>query len=340
MSNSALGVIKSMVGEITDHSNSADAFALLHVPWAVGSSFGAFSGGLLARPHDHFPDIFSSQFWVKYPYILPCGLMASLAMFACCVVFLFLNETVPTGFMFKHVVLDSEEEPLLRSSDHSINKTSTPEPVPLKLLLKWKTLLPLLNYVSIAALHASYNCIQPLFLAMPVSLGGLALPPREVGIILGTYGITNSIFQTVMLGRLVRRFGVKSVFVTAIAAFIPIFTFSPMMNLFVSINGFSYVVWFMLGCQLSCALVMELGYGCVYMFITAAAPNKRSLGATNGLGQTLVSIGRIFAPVMASSLLSLSIEHRILWGYAAYIALMLLTVGGIVLASRLPRRLD
>lgn len=38
--NEMKGVIKSMVGEITDHTNKADAFALLHVPWAVGSSFG------------------------------------------------------------------------------------------------------------------------------------------------------------------------------------------------------------------------------------------------------------------------------------------------------------
>lgn len=76
------------------------------------------------------------------------------------------------------------------------------------------------------------------------------------------------------------------------------------------------------------------------MFITAAAPNKRSLGATNGLGQTLVSIGRIVVPMMASSLLSLSIERRVLWGYAAYLALMFVTIGCIALASRLPRRLD
>ena len=34
------GVIKSVVGEITDHTNSADAFAMLHVPWAIGTSFG------------------------------------------------------------------------------------------------------------------------------------------------------------------------------------------------------------------------------------------------------------------------------------------------------------
>jgi len=38
--NSNIGIIKSIIGEITDHTNSSDAFAMFHVPWAVGSSFG------------------------------------------------------------------------------------------------------------------------------------------------------------------------------------------------------------------------------------------------------------------------------------------------------------
>ena len=29
-----------MTGEITDHTNISDAFAMLHVSWAIGSSFG------------------------------------------------------------------------------------------------------------------------------------------------------------------------------------------------------------------------------------------------------------------------------------------------------------
>ena len=80
--------------------------------------------------------------------------------------------------------------------------------------------------------------------------------------------------------------------------------------------------------------------GCVYMYITAASPNKRSLGATNGLAQTLVSIGRIVTPVLASSLLSFSIQYHIAWGYAAYIMLVFLAIGGIGLASQLPKRLN
>jgi len=159
---------------------------------------------------------------------------------------------------------DSEaSEPLLRTDIDSQDGSAAlgKEPVPLQSLLRRKVLIPIMNYVSISALHAAHNSIQPLFLAMPIHIGGLGLPPRQVGYILGTYGIANSICQTFMLGRLVRRFGVKSVFVTAVAAFLPIFMFSPLMNILVRGGGFSYALWGMLGLQLSFSLVMELGYG-------------------------------------------------------------------------------
>jgi hypothetical protein len=36
----AKGVLKSAMGELTDSSNRADAFALLPVAWGVGASVG------------------------------------------------------------------------------------------------------------------------------------------------------------------------------------------------------------------------------------------------------------------------------------------------------------
>jgi MFS family permease len=96
---------------------------------------------------------------------------------------------------------------------------------------------------------------------MSVDIGGLGLTPRYVGYILGTYGFANGIFQVIMLGRLIRRFGVKAVFVTSISAFIPMHALSPIMNLLVRRNGFSHFVWVVLGFQLLASLVMELGYG-------------------------------------------------------------------------------
>lgn len=341
--NSNGGTIKSIVGEITDNTNSADAFAMLHVPWAIGTAVGALVGGWLARPQDHFPEMFTSHFWTNYPYFLPCAVLTVIAVFGLAVTAAYLNETVRGGY-FDRITTSRRgdaSEPLLGSSRSGIPNTDfNEEPVPLRSLLRCRVLIPVGCYVCLGSLHAASNAIQPLFLAMPVNIGGLGLPPRSVGYILGMYGFANSIFQIVMLGRLVRRFGVKTVFVTSISVFIPIYAFSPLMNLLVRRNGFSYLVWFALGCQLSASLMMELGYGCVYMYITAAAPNKRSLGATNGLAQTLVSIGRILTPVMASSLLSFSIQYHILWGYAVYVVLVFLAIGGIGLASKLPRRLN
>ena len=88
------------------------------------------------------------------------------------------------------------------------------------------------------------------------------------------------------------------------------------------------------------SLQLNFGIGCIYIFITAASPNKRSLGATNGLASTLVAMGRILAPAVASSLLAFSIQHEILWGYGVYIVLLFLTIGGIGLASKLPKTLN
>lgn len=95
---------------------------------------------------------------------------------------------------------------------------------------------------------------------MPVNIGGLGLPPHQVGIILGIYGIANSICQTVLLGRLVNKFGVKAIFVAAAFSFMPMFMFSPLMNLLVAKKGFSCLVWMMLGCQVLCLVVTDLAY--------------------------------------------------------------------------------
>ena len=174
------------------------------------------------------------------------------------------RQTVRGGYFNRATTLrrGDDSEPLLGSSHSEISTTNfQEEPVPLSHLLNLRVLIPVACYVCLASLHAGSNAIQPLFLAMPVKIGGLSLPSRDVGYILGTYGIANSICQLVMLGRLVRRFGVKAVFVTSISAFIPIYALSPIMNILVRRSGFSYVVWVVLGCQLSASLVMELGYG-------------------------------------------------------------------------------
>ena len=76
--------------------------------------------------------------------------------------------------------------------------------------------------------------------------------------------------------------------------------------------------------------------GCIFVFVTAAAPNRRSLGATHGLSQMAVSIARIVAPSFSTSLFSFSVERNLLGGYAVYAVYSFLSCFAVWLATSLP----
>jgi len=79
MLNGNVGVVKSMMAEITDSTNIAQASALLPVVWAVAATIGPLAGGSLAYPHDRFPKVFRQQIWKDYPHLLPCLFSASVS---------------------------------------------------------------------------------------------------------------------------------------------------------------------------------------------------------------------------------------------------------------------
>lgn len=74
------------------------------------------------------------------------------------------------------------------------------------------------------------------------------------------------------------------------------------------------------------------------MFITTSAPNQRSLGATNGLSQTTVSIARAIGPALSTSLFSYSVEMNLLGGYAVYVIFAILSYFALRLATCLPEK--
>ena len=75
------------------------------------------------------------------------------------------------------------------------------------------------------------------------------------------------------------------------------------------------------------------------MFIAAAAPNKSSLGATNGLAQLSVSIVRAVGPAVVSSAYSLSIDedHHYMNGGLVYYLTVALSLGAIWVGLLLPK---
>ncbi|EIN04047.1 MFS general substrate transporter [Punctularia strigosozonata HHB-11173 SS5] len=329
--NGNTGVMKSMVCELTDPSNAAQAFALLPLTWAVGVTVGPFIGGTLSRPHDAWPKTFGGRFWRKYPYFLPCAVSAGFSAFVFILTLFVLKETLPRH---KKASDTSPESPTRGDPSDGVDESKPP---PLKSVLTRPVLVSLANYALLALLDIALLALQPLFYASPVPHGGLGLSPRAIGLVMGAYGLGNGIVQASLLPRVIRKLGMRRTFVSGIAAFLPIFAGMPAMNALARRSGgMAAGVWAALVVELGLCVVRDMCYGVIYVYITSAAPSKRCLGAVNGLAQTTASVVRAVGPAASTSLFAFSVEHDVLGGYAAYAILDAFAIGALCVAVKLP----
>lgn len=354
--NGNIGVIKSMMVEITDSPSSlAQAYAYMPIAWSSGGTIGPLIGGSLSRPADRFPNIFGdSQFLKTYPYFLPCAVPATFSILAWIVTFLFLQETVPTrvtlwsllkGKSREHSIpvkgtmtptgltdsLSTEDTSQRAKTDHS-------KPLPLRSLLIPRVIIAAGNYAALSFLDIAFRAVQPLFFATPLELGGLGLDPPQIGNILAIYGVINGLFQVFFFADLHDRFGSKTIYSVSMAAGIPMIITLPILNAVARVQGLSLMVWVIVGLQLALSMILNLGYSCVFIYIAAASPNQASLGATNGIAQLGVSIARAIGPASATSMFSLSIENPD-HAWMVYYYLIALVCIGICISLLLPRQL-
>ncbi|KAJ7589891.1 major facilitator superfamily transporter [Mycena floridula] len=324
--NGNVGVMKSLVGDLTDSTNRARGISLLPVVWSFGATVGPLLGGGFARPHERFPRWFSGRFWVDYPYFLPCVATASVVMIIAVIALFFLKETVPRTRSQKASDVDEA------------NRRPEQQPLPLREILTFPVIISVSNYVALAFLNIALLALFPLFLAMPISIGGMDMEPASIGYIMGVYGAFNGIFQFFFFAKVIGALGEWRVFRNGVISFIPLFAIPPIMSYFAKQNdGISVISYVFLALFIFLATIMDLAYGAIFMFVIASAPNKRSMGSTNGLSQTTASIARAIGPAMATSLFSLSVEGNYLGGYAVYLFFIGLTFLVLVLVGRLPK---
>ena len=220
------------------------------------------------------------------------------------------------------------------------------------------------------------RALQPIFLSTPVELGGLGLDPPVIGTIMSFFGILNGIFTVFFFARMTDYFGAKGVFLMGMSAAVPCFSLFPLIS-FLARNsiertgGLGMEVWVTVGIQVALSVLICLCYGtsalgvqidslfislpppltrasagrlyisgAVFIFIAAAAPNRASLGATNGVAQLSVSIVRAVGPALVSSAYSLSIdkEHHYMGGWLVYYMTVALSLCAIWAGCLLPKQ--
>ena len=229
-------------------------------------------------------------------------------------------------------------------------------PLPLRQILVWPVIISVANYLTLAFLNIMLVALLPLFFATSVEIGGLGLSPPIIGYLWGGYGAATGIFSVLFFAKILRYIGEKRVFFFGMISFVPIFILMPITSICARMWGVGPLVWSLVMLQLSMMVLTDMSYGeskslfkfdvcphdfqgSIIMYVTASAPNKRSLGATNGLSQTTASIVRAVGPALSTSLFSYSVQHNILGGYGVYMLMTTLSLFALIIATFLPAQL-
>ena len=121
--------------------------------------------------------------------------------------------------------------------------------------------LSIANYLWLAFLDVVVLALHPLFFATPIRLGGLGMSPATIGLCLGGFGLLDGVAHGLFFPKVIRRVGLKKLFLASVLCFIPMFAMFPVVNHFARMWGLSPAVWALILFHfvISCATEMAFG---------------------------------------------------------------------------------
>ena len=88
-----LGCVKAYLTEITDDTNRGDGFSYMSVAWNIGCMIAPLIGGILCKPAEKYPAIFSSTgLFGHYPYLLPCLICVGFNLISVAMISVYMKE--------------------------------------------------------------------------------------------------------------------------------------------------------------------------------------------------------------------------------------------------------
>ncbi|CCL98654.1 uncharacterized protein FIBRA_00656 [Fibroporia radiculosa] len=322
------GAIHSVVGELADPTNESTAFPLYDIVSAIGFAVGPLIGGTFVNPADQFPGWFDTPFWRTYKYLLPSLVTSLVALVALFLAVFVLEETHPTKRRSRIALINevpSEDEDVREEADVS------GKPLGVRTLLS----MPVVRMVcaSSGALAFVAGCFNTGFVLQaytPISDGGLALSPSEIGRAMAIMG-TVSMFLKLSMPFLLRRFGVLTVFRFCMLSWPVTFAFMAMLSIIAKHSEMAEgkaLEWTAVSFVLFLSRIGCMAFSIIMILTKDHTPGTSSLGTTNGMAEFAQSLASVFSPTIISSLFAFSSSKHILGGYFWVIVMVGITLLG------------
>ncbi|ORZ23796.1 major facilitator superfamily domain-containing protein [Lobosporangium transversale] len=203
--NGNVGVAKSMLGEIADKSNQSQAFGVFGFAWGIGMIVGPVLGGYLADPAKNFPEIFGElQFFIEYPYFLPCFVAAIGSLIGFIIGYFFLEETNRRAKTHTHDLMQN-------------NASYTQQPMQVVVIQSGTGLPPvsittIIAYAMLALHSIVFEEVYTLFAVTPLRSHGLGWSAIQLSGSLASMGLAQLVLQFIIYPQFERRFSAVSIF--------------------------------------------------------------------------------------------------------------------------------
>ncbi|KAI5474224.1 MFS multidrug transporter, partial [Pseudohyphozyma bogoriensis] len=317
-SNANTPVVKSMIGEITDETNQALAFAFIPISWSVGAIIGPMIGGYSSYPASRFPRLFGHiQLLHTYPYALPCLIGAVAPLCGALLGSALLEESRPQQASLSDVSKNATAgrrasyttgtastitlAPLPEQQDEERSQTAV-KPPPMSAMWTKRVVVAFTVFTLLSLQTMSMDAVLILFASTKVSLGGLGFTPSELGLALSGLGATKVFTQFFIFPPLQRRLGTRALYRTLMGTFPFICCLYPVLGWLAKEDvGLpegteKRRVWAVLGLLIASSAVANTAYACNLLTTTSAAPSKQLLGSINGVAAMLSALMRSIGP--------------------------------------------
>ncbi|KAI8899288.1 major facilitator superfamily domain-containing protein [Globomyces pollinis-pini] len=342
--NGNVGVVKSMIGEITDSSNRGLAFAYWESAFGLGTIIGPMLGGLLVNPVEQYPSLFGqSQLFRDYPYLLPCLVGSIFSVMGSFLGVFLLQETLKPKIADYDSIDTMEEEnvPLLGELSLDEPEIEIKKPLPFNQIINKKVRMSILCYATWCLVTIMYDEIYALLVAEPLKTGGLQLSAFDIGLALSFSGFVQIFGQVFIYPKLEKRLGVVGVFrlagwMLSFFAFALPFCSDYARSIVKSPDGIytseeKSVVFGLLFILLAGKTFSSvIGYIPCIIFVNDSAPNSHSLGTVHGCGQIAASLTRGAGPAIGGILWSWSISNNLRFPFDYHVTLFIVGLLSLV----------
>ncbi|KZO94384.1 MFS general substrate transporter [Calocera viscosa TUFC12733] len=348
-------VTQSIVSELTDETNEAQAFAFISLMWAVGCIVGPTIGGTFSRPAEQLPQWFDTPFWRANPYLMPCLISAGLMLLSLLFCVCFLKETLPAKARAAQSPREREESnERLRAGERAYGAMDEQVPAEAagilpkeedRLWTTWEILhAPGMVKAMVCTFlmmfeNQAWDIVFILYAYTKLSLGGLSLSNIQIGYSLSFAGSVGAIIQVFIFPRIQRRFGM-SMYPVVLAVLLLMFPAAPALRALVRgavgdmERGEAGALALVGACGLAfMGRIAAMIFPLTFILCKRITPTPSALASTAAIAQTVTAGARAVAPWLVSSLFALSANSSFLGGNLIW-ALMTLIVAGSVWYAR------